>query len=169
MKTYYRAPWETRVKIITAFVIILLVGVSIAPLLIKTDLPAIATLLSVLVPSGILLISGLFAVRGYSLTDKAVIVHHPLWTRSFLLEDLQEAYSDPFAMQGSLRLFGIGGLFGFIGYFQNRELGRYQAYVTDMQRNVILKFKQGIIVISPHNPGSFLKELDTYVDLPVAQ
>jgi hypothetical protein len=40
-------------------------------------------------------------------------------------------------LKGSIRLFGSGGLFGFLGRFRNATLGRYTMYVT-AQKNLLL-------------------------------
>jgi hypothetical protein len=40
-------------------------------------------------------------------------------------------------LKGSIRLFGSGGLFGFLGRFRNSTLGRYTMYVT-AQKNLLL-------------------------------
>lgn len=67
----------------------------------------------------------------------------------------------PHAMSGSLRLWGIGGLFGYIGYFKNRVLGNYKAYATHRRKTVVIctkDFEQ--IVISPDNPKEFVQAFE---------
>jgi hypothetical protein len=55
-------------------------------------------------------------------------------------------------MQGSIRTFGNGGLFGFIGLFRNKKLGRYRAFATDEKNAVVLRFATHTLVITPEQP-----------------
>ncbi|HET6527529.1 MAG TPA: PH domain-containing protein, partial [Balneolaceae bacterium] len=56
-----------------------------------------------------------------------------------------------------IRIWGIGGLFGFIGYFRNSRLGNYKAYSTSNKRSVILDVNGKKVVVSPDSPSGFIK------------
>ena len=61
---------------------------------------------------------------------------------------------------GSLRIAGIGGVFGYIGHFKNRILGNYKAYATHRRKTVvILTNKNEQIVITPDDPELFVQVL----------
>ena len=62
-------------------------------------------------------------------------------------------------MMGSIRLFGNGGVFCFIGYYRNAILGNYRAYVTDYAKSVILEFGGRKILVSPDDPEAFVEAL----------
>ncbi|MEW5974828.1 MAG: PH domain-containing protein [Acidobacteriota bacterium] len=99
----------------------------------------------------------LFMVRGYSLTPDSVMVHRLLWSTQVSLAGLESAFLDPRAMRGSIRTFGNGGFFSFCGYFLNRKLGSYRAFVTDPRRAVVLKYSnRRTIVLSPDPPQAFV-------------
>ena len=55
-----------------------------------------------------------------------------------------------FSPQSStLRVVGIGGLFGYIGLFRNKELGLFYSYVTDFNKSyIVYREKKYPIVIS---------------------
>lgn len=106
-----------------------------------------------------MLILGLFGIRGYAIEDDAVVVKHFLWQRRFSLAELETATLDPGALVGSIRTFGIGGVFGYMGRFRNRQLGGYLAYVTDGTHAVVLRFRNKILVISPEDHVGFLEQL----------
>lgn len=62
-------------------------------------------------------------------------------------------------MRGSLRLCGNGGMFSFTGWYRNRALGVYRAFVTDLKSTVVLKFAKRTIVVSPERPEEFAAEI----------
>lgn len=98
-------------------------------------------------------------VRGYTLTDRELIIHRLGWSSHFDLASLISASSDPSAMNGSIRLFGNGGLFAFCGWFRNKKLGNYRVFATDPQRSVVLRFTDRIVVVTPDAPEKFAAEI----------
>lgn len=112
-------------------------------------------------PLVILLSAIPFMVRGYVLTEEALVVKRSGWSTRLLLRDLQSVAGDAEAMRGSLRLWANGGLFSFTGEFWNRRLGRYRALATDPQRAVVLRYPRRTIVITPHDPQHFIMRART--------
>jgi hypothetical protein len=100
-----------------------------------------------------------FTVRGYTITDTAVLVHRLFWATRLPRAGLLSVYFEPKAMRWSIRTFGNGGMFSFTGHFRNRALGAYRAYVTDPQRTVVLCYADKKIVVSPDQPEEFTREL----------
>jgi len=126
-------------------------GISLVP-------PWIGWLL-ILVPVLSLVVSAAFMVRGYVLTDTALIVKRPGWTSRLDLSRLNSAVVDPDALQGSLRLFGNGGFFSFTGWFRNKKFGVYRAFATDAKKAVVLRFADKTVVITPDDPQKFVAEI----------
>lgn len=149
----YTASWEPRVKWITVAVFVLLGGLALAA---AWNGRAV---IGVIVPVGLLLVLLVFAVRGYSLTDTHLVVHHFGWSSKYRLDELTGVYADSSATIDSIRTMAIGGPFGFIGYFRNPALGQYLAYVTNVQNAVVLKFRGRTLVISPDNPDQFIADV----------
>ncbi len=151
----YDAPWG-RLTIVVTTVVVILCAVVAAGTWFRARGPArwYGAL-----PVAILAGTALFAVRGYVLTRDAILVRRPLWTTRLPLKDLQSAKFEAGAMRGSIRTFGNGGLFAFTGHFRSRTLGRYRAYVTDLQRTVVLRFPSSTVVLSPSMPEEFVEAL----------
>ena len=61
----------------------------------------------------------------------------------------------PLDMKGSIRLCGNGGIFSFTGLYRSRALGRYRAFVNDLNRTVVLRFANRTAVVSPDDPHVF--------------
>jgi Bacterial PH domain len=153
MKTY-KAPWSTSLVIVSSLVTLICIVLAIQLFVSSRSWEA-------LVPLAIIFGALLFTVRGYTVTADAVLVHRLFWSTRLPLTDLQSAEIAPEAMRGGLRLFGNGGLFSFTGFFRNRSLGTYRAFVTDPHRTVVLHFTKKTVVISPSAPEDFRNEVDS--------
>lgn len=56
----------------------------------------------------------------------------------------------------NIRTFGVGGLFGYFGYFNGNDVW----YVTNIRKKIKIIMKSGkIYMISPENPDEFISEI----------
>jgi hypothetical protein len=101
----------------------------------------------------------LFTIRRFTVTPDAILVHRLFWKTRLPLGGLQSAEFAPGAMRWSLRMFGNGGLFSFSGFFRNKTLGVYRAFVTDLRRTVVLRFPTRTVVVPPSAPEDFVRDL----------
>ena len=154
MKTY-RAPWGTTLIAVSSFITLLCAGVAMGLIWMRTGPRPSLGLLPLLVVG----VSALFSIRGYSITPDAILVRRPGWSTRVPLAGLVSARFEPDAMRRSLRTFGNGGLFSFTGYFRNKPLGNYRAFVTDPHHTVVLRFTGRTIVLSPEAPERFVRDL----------
>jgi len=60
-------------------------------------------------------------------------------------------------MRGSIRTSGNGGAFSFTGFYHNKRLRSYRAYVTAPRRTVVLRYADRRVVLSPGAPGGLRK------------
>ena len=146
MREHFFAPWSSKLKMTTGGLAIVLI------------IAAVATAgWGSLVILAILLVAAAFAIRGYSVTDGKLMVHHLGWANKFDLADLVSVEVSPGATIGSLRTMGIGGLFGSIGHFHNEILGSYKAYATNELNTVVMVFGTETIVVTPDDPEEFVE------------
>ena len=100
------------------------------------------------------LAAALFTIRGYShylgQLSWCIACYGP---RRCHASGLESAEVEPDAMRGSLRTFGNGGAFSFTGFYYNKRLGSYRAYVTDPRRTVVLRYANRRVVLSPADAG----------------
>ncbi len=134
---------------------ILCVGISTGMIWKLGGLPRVVAVL----PLAILFGSALFTIRGYTITSDAILVQRLFWTTRLPRAGLQSAQFEPSAMRSSLRTFGNGGLFSFTGFFRNKGLGAYQAFVTDPNQTVVLRFSNRTVVVSPAAPEEFVRDI----------
>src|SRR5690242_17896949 len=136
MMKHYKAPWSRSLISMSAFGTIVCVGIAVS--MIWSDHRILSW--TALLPLAIICGSALFIIRGYSVAPAAILVHRLFWTTRLPLASLQSAQFEPNAMRRSLRTFGNGGLLSFTGFYRNRSLGAYRAFVTDPHRTVVLRF-----------------------------
>jgi hypothetical protein len=151
----YKAPWSTSLIVISSLATILCVGISTGML---WKLGGLLRVVAV-IPLAILFGSALFTIRGYTITSDAILVQRLFWTTRLPLAGLQSAQFEPSAMRSSLRTFGNGGLFSFTGFFRNKQLGAYRAFVSDPNQTVVLRFSDRTVVVSPAAPEEFVQDI----------
>jgi len=62
-------------------------------------------------------------------------------------------------IEGSIRTFGVGGLFGYYGKFANFELGSTTWYATRRQKTVLIKtINNKKIILTPDEPEKFVAD-----------
>ena len=155
MKTY-KAPWCTLLIVVSALATLLCVGVT------WKNQPWAADHRDgwlAWLPLGLVFGCALFTIRGYTITPDAILVHRLLWATRVPRAGLQSARVDPKSLRWSIRTFGNGGFFSASGFYWNKSLGFYRAFITDPRRAVILRFARRTFVVTPDAPEEFVKEL----------
>ena len=149
MRHHFSAPWSSKLKAMTGLVLGILIVASIA----SGGVGAPLTI-------GIVVVCAALAVRGYSVVNGELLVHRLGWATRFDLARLSRVEVSPGAMQGSVRTWGIGGLFSSVGYFRNAVLGSYRAYATNEANTVVLDFEGDTIVVTPDSPLEFVAAIE---------
>ena len=154
----FAAPWGKALRVISVLSSILLVASSCIVLLTLNLSPALNIAIAA-TPLIILTACAACIILGYETTHDSLLIKRPGWTTRIPLTGLRAAEIDPAALTGSIRLCGNGGIFSFTGLYWSKKLGRFRAYVTDLNRSIVLKFADRTIVISPDAPADFLADL----------
>lgn len=142
---HFRAPMSSKLKIFTALFLALMGAV-----MVSTPPPASLGVIAILV------LTAAFSVRGFTVRPGELLVHRLGWATKVPLAGLVSVEAEPDATAGSIRLFGIGGAFAFVGKFRNETLGNYRAYVTDPDLCVVLDFGSEKLVVTPDSPARFV-------------
>ncbi len=154
--TEFKAPWSIALKRVSTMACVVLASITVGALAAWRMTGAAEILLVAVLPPLVLLLSALFMVKGYVLTDDQIVVKRLGWMTRLPLDGLKSVAGDQEAMDRSLKLFGSGGVLSYTGLFWNRKIGRYRAFATDPSRSVVLSYPNRKIVITPDDPQRFI-------------
>ena len=154
MKTNYKATWGKSLVVLSILGTLLCIFVAVYAYGWRHSL------WQTLVP--VLLISGTvpFTILGYSVDDRYLGIRRLFWTTRINLEGFESVAIVPDAMKGSIRACGNGGLFSFTGWYRNKALGVYRAFVTDRKNTVVVKIGKKTYVLSPSPAAGFEEALN---------
>jgi hypothetical protein len=159
MKTY-QAPWGRALIFISGLLVVLSIASVVGlPMLLANVPQGMALLVPWLLPV-IVLCCLPFMIRGYAITDDAILIRRLFWTTRLDRSGLKSAEFVPKAINKSLRTCGNGGGFSFTGWYWSKSLGFFRAFVTDLNRTVVLRFGNRTVVVSPDDPDGFASELN---------
>jgi len=150
IRKQFRAPWDFLLISITCVILsILFFGGFYSD-----------NLITRILLSGLVLIAASFGVYGYNIHENFLKIRRLGWSTIINLSDIKSIEYKPQAMAGSLRLWGNGGLFGYIGLFKNRILSNYRAYATHRGKTVvIITLSNDQIVVTPDFPEEFVQSI----------
>ncbi|MBM6866031.1 hypothetical protein H6A66_12755 [Bacteroides caecigallinarum] len=60
----------------------------------------------------------------------------------------------------SIRIFGSGGLFGYLGKFKNKKLGNYTMYATNVNELILIRTDRKTYVFSCRNRDEFIESVE---------
>jgi hypothetical protein len=143
----FSAPWSGLLKAISALATLLCVALPIF------HIPY--WIAPIAIP-----VAALFMIRGYGIAPDAILVKRLLWNTRLPLAGLRSATFAPAALAGSIRACGNGGFYSFTGWYYNRELGSYHAYITDRAQAVVLRWDKRTVVVTPDDPERFVQALN---------
>jgi len=97
----------------------------------------------------------------YVISEDELIIERPLINARIRREDIKSAEKiEKNKIKWSLRIFGVGGVFGYYGSFASFSLGRMTWYATRKDNPVLIKTANGRkIIVTPNEPDAFVSEL----------
>jgi hypothetical protein len=157
----YKASMDTLAKFLTVGVVILFIYIgrgSVKTLWHVNEIDKTTVLLH----SGILLFliasivgTYLYSPKGYAVRNGSIIIKRPIGEVTLNMSDIAEVRKiENGEMNGTIRTFGVGGLFGYYGKFRNSTFGNMTYYVSQRKNMILLKTVAGKkIILSPDNIG----------------
>ena len=107
--------------------------------------------------AGIFIGCWLFAPQSYTLNQSELKVNRVIGNVSFKISEIKhirilEAYES----RGTIRTFGVGGLFGYYGKFYIPKIGSSTFYATQRKNKILMELQDGrSIVITPDDLGLY--------------
>ncbi len=144
----YKASLDTLAKVITTGVGILFIAIGQQNVRVLFIPKGDAT--TILIHTGTLLLfvaifmgSLLFAPQSYSVDNTDLTINRPVGKVKIKLVDITQVRSlTDNEMKGTIRTFGVCGLFGYFGKFHTPSIGHTTFYATQRQNRILITTKQ---------------------------
>ena len=161
MKTIYECSRSKAMNYLTiaSFIIIIASIVYVLFMMIYQHMPIWEGVLVILILVGALFAPFLTYPQYIIVTDEGIGIHTLARTRLIPYSNIEtiERLDKSCIQGGTIRLFGIGGMLGNIGWFRNNQLGTFRAYITDTEKAFLIRLKEGKpIAISVSEPDDFM-------------
>ena len=104
-----------------------------------------------------------FIIRGYVITKDGILIRRLWWNTVLPFADIRSVEAEPLALSSSFRTCGNGGMYSFTGYYWSKQLGHFRAYVTDLNRTVIVRMHKRTAVLSPDDPEAFARTVTSHL------
>lgn len=152
----YKASLDTLAKGITIGIFILLIAIGQKS--VRALLVAQGDTTTILIHSGTLLLfvaillgSWLYAPQSYTVDSNDLTINRPIGKVSFKLSDIKQVRTlADNETKGTIRTFGVGGLFGYFGKFHTPGIGHSTFYATQRKNKIlIISSNDKKIVITP--------------------
>ena len=158
----YKTSLDDLAKVITIIITILFAGIIVGQFsLIKDEGKSVPTFTTILLS---LIYFGTFSFRpiSYKLTDDKLIIHRPLFDIKIKRTEIKNVEQlDKEKLSWAMRIFGVGGLFGYSGKFINTKLGSMTWYATRRNNAVLVTtIYNKKIVLTPNEPEKFVTEFN---------
>ena len=158
----YRTSLDNSAKIITTGITVLFAVIIFARLSAITDEGIRNAFFLPVFLGAIYFIAYAFRPVKYELTDQELIVHRLLGDVKFPRSEIITGERiERGKTSWALRIFGVGGLFGYYGKFTNTQLGVMTWYATRRNKIVLIKTAAGKkIILTPDDPAEFTADLN---------
>ena len=163
MKTIYECPQSKGVRVSTVLAFVFLLVVLLLEIYFFTELGR--SLEAVILTSVLLLVafSSFLVFPLYIISDdEGIGIRTLIRTRRISFQEIDhierlDRGERLFGIKDAVRLFGVGGVFGFIGWFRMKGIGTFRSYITDEKKAFLIFRKNGLpIAISVSEPDEFL-------------
>jgi hypothetical protein len=157
----FKASLDKTAIVITTIVTILFVVIIGVQFSISNEVGRVAPLFTAIVLLMAYLLAFAFRPVNYIVTNDELIVRRLISNVRIKKADIQTAeLIDRSRIRGSIRTFGVGGLFGYFGKFANFSIGSMVWYATRRDNPVLItSVNNKKIILTPDDPSHFIAEL----------
>lgn len=156
MGNFTIATWDKTTIMVTFFSFALLVVISAIFLRKRNTNPLIKIFAFIIwIP---FIIAFCSSPRNYFISEQEISIHRVFGLGNITIPKAKiESITYLKRVRPISRVSASGGLFGYFGTFIVKDLGEAQLYVTRLNNVVLIKTPQKLYVVSPTNPGKFIK------------
>ncbi|HET8542327.1 MAG TPA: PH domain-containing protein [Anaeromyxobacter sp.] len=158
----FNAPWDRALLLSTValLAVILFTAIAGTSMAVQAGMRGVALAVAVFA-GGTAVGSWALAPRAYEIGGGTLRILRNGWLATAVpLARIRSAGEiEPDALRGSLRLVGIGGLFGTYGLFRSPELGPFRLDATRATGLVLVRTPRRAHVLTPDRPDEFVEAL----------
>ena len=103
-----------------------------------------------------------FSPKGYSVQDGQLVIYRPFHNKFYETAGIQTvSIVAKEELKWSMRVFGVGGFFGYFGLFRNSRYGTMIWYASRRDQYVVIeRSNERALVLTPDDPNSFVSEFN---------
>ncbi len=154
----FKTTLDKLAKVVTAFVTILFASVIVAQLFMLAEAFNYTSVITMIVMIVIYLIVFLYRPISYEITESMVCINRPLLDIKIPINEINSVVIlEESRLRGVVRLFGVGGLFGYWGKFYTSKIGTMTWYATRRDQAILITTTEDKkIVLTPDEPEIFV-------------
>lgn len=105
----------------------------------------------------------LIKVKGYKVTPSKIIIDRLFLKKDLPIDSISEVrLLDKKETRYTLRIMGVGGVFGYYGEMWSAKLGNSTWYSTKYSSLVLIRVKKKKYVVSPDDREKFVAQVSSY-------
>ena len=154
----FNASLDKLAKVVTFIITIIFASIIIGQLVLIIDSVQSVSFFSIPIVGLIYLIVFLYRPLYYRITDNLLVIHRPISDIKINLIDIKSVeLLDKKRLKGTIRTFGVGGLFGYWGKFTNSQIGTMTWYATRRDHAILITTTSNKkILLTPDDPNLFV-------------
>lgn len=159
--TIFTASMDRSTKLITGFTTVLVAVITLAQLISSFEHFSYLSIFSSSILPVLYILTFVFRPIHYKLSGDKLIIHRLTDNVALDRSQIKEVKQiDPEQLKRSVRIFGVGGLFGYYGRYANNTLGRMTWYATRKNKTVLLITNANEkFILTPDEPEAFVASL----------
>ena len=148
-------------SLITTILLIVVISISVYVTLLEETLRR-SNLIGLLIVAGGTIVALLLLPRSYTMDKNDIVISRLVFPITIKRRDIKKIYYDAnrFYTSGLTRVFGVGGFWGYYGYFFSKNLGTISVHATDLGKCVVIETTKKVYVITPDNPQLFVDDYE---------
>ncbi len=165
--------WDTTVIVLTVIVVILMLFASVKSILSlikyyksesKNQLLVLSFSVLSFLPLLILVFMLFYMPVEVSVKDKDIYIRQVKGGITIPVSNIIEIrrYTEADG-KNSVRTFASGGLFGYLGKFENPQIGKFLQFATDSQNRMLIRTETNVYVISCKDPDLFIQTVQSRI------
>lgn len=159
----FSASLDKLANLVTVIITIVFASLMIFQLLLLINSVHIISFFTILLLGVIYLLVFLYRPLYYCKTNEFLIIHRPIKDVKIILRDIKSVeLLDKERLEGTIRTFAVGGLFGYWGKFTNSKIGVMTWYATRRDHPILITtISEKKILLTPDEPTLFLSAISS--------